>query len=141
MVTKRPHAKRWKYWCGCPGHMIKEWAGVNQQPPMHQLRMRPLKPFRGWTKITSSLPKVIVFFRLFSAPKIFPPTYLTPTYLPLPIYVSPLLPSHLPPPSYLPPTSYLSFHRQTPGVVGTGAKREWELNGSNAELRSTWSGT
>ncbi len=52
------------------------WAGVNQQPPIHQLRMRPLKPFWGWTKNTSSLAKVIHFFSLFSAPEFFPPTYL-----------------------------------------------------------------
>jgi hypothetical protein len=25
----------------------KKMAGVNQQPPMHQLRMSPLNPFRG----------------------------------------------------------------------------------------------
>ncbi len=24
-----------------------DWAGVNQQPPMHQLRMSPLGPFFG----------------------------------------------------------------------------------------------
>jgi hypothetical protein len=28
-------------------------------------------------------PKFLVFFSLFSAPKFFPPTYLSPTYLPL----------------------------------------------------------
>jgi len=38
--------------------------------------MRLLKPSRGWTKSTSSLPKVIVFVCLFSAPNFFPPIYL-----------------------------------------------------------------
>ncbi len=60
-----------------------EGPGVNQQPPMHQLRMSPLKPFWGWTKNTSSLPTGF-FFRLFSTPKFSIPTYLPPTYLPPP---------------------------------------------------------
>jgi hypothetical protein len=71
---------------------------MNQQPPMHQLTMSPLKPFWGWTKNTSSLLVSIVFFRLFSAPKFSSPTYLPPTYLHPPIYISPFLP-----PTYLPP--------------------------------------
>jgi hypothetical protein len=67
-------------------------AGVNQQPPMHQLSMRPLKPFWGWTK-HPPIPKLFGFFNLFSAPKFFPPTNLLPTYLPAPTYI--------PPPPYL----------------------------------------
>jgi hypothetical protein len=74
-------------------------AGVKQQPPMHQLRMRPLKPFWGRTINTSSLPKVIGFFHLFFAPKIFPPTYLPPSHLPLLLTF---------PPSYLPPNFALT---------------------------------
>jgi hypothetical protein len=62
-------------------------AGVNQQPPMHQLRMKPLKPFSGWTKNTSPYLKLLIFFNLFSAPEFFP--------------TSPLPPSHLPPTSQL----------------------------------------
>ncbi len=59
-------------------------AGVNQQPPMHQLRMRPFNPFCGWT---SSLP-VEIFFFTSSLPR-----------------------NSLPPPSYLPPPTY---HLPTP---------------------------
>jgi hypothetical protein len=62
-------------------------GGVNQQPPMHQFRMRPLKPFSRWTKNTSSLPKIINFFQPLLYPKIFP--YLPPTSFPP---TSPLLP-------------------------------------------------
>ncbi len=63
---------------------------------MHQLRIRPLKPFWGWTKPTSSLPNFyFIFSCLYSAPKHFSPTYLLPTYL---------LPTYLPP-----PTSHLLF--------------------------------
>jgi hypothetical protein len=58
-----------------------KWAGVNQQPPVHQCRMRPFKPFGDEPKTHPSLPKVLGFFSLFSAPKFFLPTYLPPTYL------------------------------------------------------------
>ncbi len=60
---------------------------------MHQLRMRLLKPFWGWTKTHLPLPRVFGFFSPFSAPKFFPPTYLPPptylllTYLPLPTHL------------------------------------------------------
>jgi hypothetical protein len=66
------------------------WAGMNQQPPIHHLRMRPLKLFWGWTKNTSSLPKVIGFVYLFFASKFFPPMYLPPTYLPPDFALTPL---------------------------------------------------
>jgi hypothetical protein len=73
---------------------------VNQEQLMHQLRMRPLKLFWGWTKTTSSLPKYIYNFSPLLCPKTFfsylPTSYLLPT--------SPLLPCtypHLPPPLYL----------------------------------------
>ncbi len=52
---------------------------MNQQPPMHQLRMSPFNPFCGWT---SSLP-VEIFFS--------PPLCLEILYLPPPTY--PLLPT------------------------------------------------
>ncbi len=65
---------------------------------MHQLRMSPLRPFSGWTKIPSSLPGFYFFFHLFSTPKFSP--LLPTTSFPPPTY-------HLPPPSYLPPTSPL----------------------------------
>ncbi len=55
------------------------WARMNQQPPMHQLRMSPFNPFCEWT---SSLPVEIFFF------------------------TSPLPRNSLPPPSYLPPPTY-----------------------------------
>ncbi len=93
-------------------------AGVNQQPTMHQLRMRPLKPFSGWTKNTSPCPKLLIFFNLFSAPKIFP-------YLPPP-------PSHLPPPSYL--LVYFGF---TPSPAQEPLKRESEQS-QHKQSQYTW---
>ncbi len=54
-------------------------AGVNQQPPMHQLRMSPFSPFCGWT---SSLPEVFFFFTSSLShlpPPSYPPSYLPPT--------------------------------------------------------------
>jgi hypothetical protein len=60
-------------------------AGVTQQPPVHQFRMRPFEPLWGWTKNTSSSPD-LGFFSPFLCPKNFP--------------------SDLPPP---PPTSLISF--------------------------------
>ncbi len=82
--------------CGC------KWpAGVKQQPPMHQFRMRPFKPFWGWTKNTSSC-LAQGFCSPFSAPKFSPPTYSpSPTYFP---------PSYLPSPSYLPHLISCSLH-------------------------------
>ncbi len=50
-------------------------AGVNQQPPMHQLRMRSFKPFWDEPK-THPLPFPRDFSAPFSAPKFTPPTYL-----------------------------------------------------------------
>jgi hypothetical protein len=67
-------------------------AGVNQQPPMHQLRMRPLKPFWDEPKPRPPCPNICIFSCLYSASKHFSPIYLPPTYL-------------LPTPSYFPPTS------------------------------------
>jgi hypothetical protein len=64
------------------------WAGVNQQPPMHQLWMSPLRPFFGWTKIPSSLPAYYYFSYLFSTPKFSP--LLPTTYQPLPPPLTPL---------------------------------------------------
>jgi hypothetical protein len=98
--------------------MVHWWvlARVNQQPPMHQLRMRLLKLFWGWTKNTSSLAQSYWFFILFSTLKVFPPTYLPP-----PIYVPPPT-SHLPPLSYVPHLILHSLHRQSSGVVGVRAK-------------------
>jgi hypothetical protein len=53
-------------------------AGVNQQPPVHQFRMRSFKPFWEWTQNTSSSPPQ-EFFSPFLYPKIFPsPSYLSP---------------------------------------------------------------
>jgi hypothetical protein len=76
-----------------------KWAGVNQQPPMHQLRMIPFNPFCGWT---SSLP-VEIFFFTSSLPR-----------------------NSLPPPSYLPPTKPTPPHSiarapETSSGCGAGA--------------------
>jgi hypothetical protein len=78
-------------------------AGVNQQPPMHQLRMRPLKPFWDEPKPHPPCPKIL-FFSASTLPQNFSlqPTYLPPTSLLLP------LPSYLPPPT---------SHRQSLGAV------------------------
>ncbi len=69
---------------------LTSMAGVNQQPPMQQLRMRSLKPFWGWTKTHPSLPKVFGFSSLFSAPKFFPPK-IPPSHLPLASYLPHLI--------------------------------------------------
>ncbi len=47
-------------------------ARVNQQPPMHQFRMRPFKPFWEWTKNTSSPAQGFWFFQPLLCPKVFP---------------------------------------------------------------------
>ncbi len=62
---------------------------MNQQPPMHQLRMRPFKPFWGWTKNTSSPTQSFWFFSTSSLPESFS---LLPTSL---LLTSPLLPPSL----------------------------------------------
>jgi len=72
-------------------------AGVNQQPPMHQLRMRPSKLFWGWTGNTSSPAQSFWFFQPLLCPKVFP-SYLPPFHLPPP-------PTSLPPITPLVPTS------------------------------------
>ncbi len=93
-------------------------AGVNQQPPMHQLRMSLFNPFCGWT---SSLP-VEIFFSTSSLPRnSLPP----PSYLPPPTYHLPSSPPLLPPPSYLPPTNPTPPHSiarapETSSGCGTG---------------------
>jgi hypothetical protein len=56
-------------------------VGVNQQPPMHQFKMRPFKPFWGWTKNTSSSP-ARGFFSPLLYPKIFPSCLLPPALQP-----------------------------------------------------------
>jgi len=50
------------------------WAGMNQQPPVHQFRIMPFKLFCAWTKNTSSSPAQ-GFFRPLLCAKFFPPTY------------------------------------------------------------------
>jgi hypothetical protein len=57
-------------------------AGMNQHPPMHQLRMRPLKPWMNQKHILPC-PKLLVFSAS-SLPQNISllPTYLPPTYLP-----------------------------------------------------------
>jgi len=60
-------------------------ARVNQQPPMHQLRMRLLEPFWGLTKNTSSPTQSFWFFSTSYLPQSFS---LLPTSLP---HTSPLL--------------------------------------------------
>ncbi len=72
-------------------------AGVNQQPPMHQLRMSPFNPFCGWT---SSLPVEIFFFTSSLPRNSLPP----PSYLPPPTY-------HLPTPPPLTPSPELQRPR------------------------------
>jgi hypothetical protein len=69
-------------------------AGVNQQPSMHQLRMRPFKLFWWWTKNTSSSRAQGIFSPLI-CPKIFP------SYLPTS------------PPIYLPQLISCSLHLQS----------------------------
>jgi hypothetical protein len=103
---------------------------------MHQLRMRPFKPFWDEPKTHPPLPKVFGFFSLFSTPKFFLPTYLPFTYLP---------PSHLPPPSYLPHLILHSLHCQSSRAleVGTTIVRALEcLKGEPplSKLGSAWSG-
>jgi len=110
--TVRCQVVRWETVC-----FRSEWtllniflAGVKQQPPMHQFRMRLFKLFWGWTKNTSSclaqgffspLKLILLpcpgifqpskthplalprdFSALFSASKFSPPTYFPPSYLP-----------------------------------------------------------
>ncbi len=65
------------------------WAGVNQQPPAQQFRMRPFKLFWGWTKNTSSPAWSFGFFQSLLCPKAFP--------------------SYLPPPSYLPTSPHFAL--------------------------------
>jgi hypothetical protein len=54
-------------------------AGVCQQPPVHQFRMRPFKPLWGWTKNTSSSLEQGFFSPLLCS-KFFP-SYLPPPLL------------------------------------------------------------
>ncbi len=49
--------------------------GWNEPAAMHQFRMRPFKPFWGWTKNTSSPAQGFWFFQPLLCPKVFP-TYL-----------------------------------------------------------------
>ncbi len=55
---------------------------VNEQPPMHQLKMRRSSRFGDESKTHPPLTKVFGFFSLCSTGKVFP-SYLLPTYLPL----------------------------------------------------------
>ncbi len=92
---------------------------------MHQLRMSPLRPFFGWTKIPSSLPDFFFFFSTSSLPQNFPPSYLPPT--------SPLLPTTYQP---HPP----SLHRQSSRDLGRLWSESWSCGcgagaaGAGAEL-------
>ncbi len=86
---------------------------MNQQPLMHQLRMRPLKPFSRWTRNTSSLPEIISFFPPLLWAKNFP--YLPPT-----------------PPSYLP------LHRS--GAVVTRTRTEWTEWARAKWIATEWAG-
>jgi len=81
-------------------HIISTWARMNQQPWVHQLRMKPFKPFWGWTKNTSSSPAQ-GFFSPLHCFKIFP-SYLPPPFLP---------------PSYFPHLISHSFHFQSLGEL------------------------
>ncbi len=89
---------------------------------MHQLRMSPLRPFSGWTKIPSSLPDFFFFFPPLLYPKIFP----RPTF-------------HLPPPvlptTYLPPSP--SLHRQSSWLQRCWAGASLEL-GAGLERERAW---
>jgi hypothetical protein len=69
-----------------PVGCLWERAGVNQQPPMHQFRMRPFKPFWGWTQTHPAHPAWAFlfssspaqgFFSPLICPKVFP-SYLPP---------------------------------------------------------------
>ncbi len=85
---------------------------MNQQPPVHQFRMRPFKPFWGWTKNTSSS-SAQVFFSPLLCPKNFP-SYLLPTYLP-------------------PPTSFSSFPAHS---ISTAWESSWAWVAQS--FKETW---
>jgi hypothetical protein len=94
------------------------------ESPMHQLRMRPLKPFWGWTKTTSSLPKYIYSFPPLLCPKTFF-SYLS---------TSPLLP----------PISYLRLSSLECQSWSGNAKAEAGAGAGTPELeleRQSWSRT
>jgi hypothetical protein len=85
------------------------WAGVNQQPSVHQFR---ITPFWGWTKNTSSSPAQ-GFFNPLMCPKFFS------SYLP----TSPLLP-----PSYLPHLISRSLHSKAQEMWNTRLEESGEFN-------------
>jgi hypothetical protein len=87
--------------------MSQKRVGLNQQPPMHQLRMRPFKPDEQ--KTNPLCPKLLIFLNLFSAPKFLPPSHI--------------------PPHYLPPTYLLVAFVLTPLL---GLKNHWNASSSNA---------
>jgi len=79
--------------CQCLVPQVTPWylrARVNRQPPVHQFRMKPFKPFWGWTKTTSSPTQSFWLFQPLLCPNVFP--------------------SYLPPPSYPPHFILRSFH-------------------------------
>jgi hypothetical protein len=98
-------------------------AGVNQQPPMHQLRMSLFNLFCEWT---SSLPVEIFFFTSSLPRNSLPP----PSYLPPPTY-------HLPTPPPLTPSPEL----QKPRAVVEQELELWMWSGSFSWTGWSWSRT
>jgi len=97
---------------------------VNQQPPMHQLRMRRSSRFGDESKTHPPLTKVFGFFSLCSVGKVFP-SYLPPPPTSLLLTFPLLPPSHLPPP----PTYLTSFC--THSII-----RAWESLKQEGKIRS-----
>jgi hypothetical protein len=86
-------------------------AGVNQQPPVHYFRMRPFKPFWGWTQNTLN-----------------PCTG---------IFESPSLPQNCPLLTFPPPTSLTSFPAH---FISKGSENSWAWDfslTSSPKLRKT----
>jgi hypothetical protein len=102
---------------------------------MHQLRMSPLRPFSGWTKIPSSLPDFFFFFSTSSLPLNFPPSYLPPTSPLLPTTYQPL--PLTPSPELLAPETLSGSELGAWSRVGAGASLEF---GTSLELGATAAG-
>ncbi len=98
---------------------------MNQQPPVHQFRIRPFKLFWGWTKNTSSS-LAQGFFSPLLCPKIFP------SYL--------LLPPLLPPSPHFPLTPSPKFSRTW---VAQSFEKTWDIRleeGGELNVERMWRG-
>ncbi len=103
-------------------------ARVNQQPPMHQLRMSPFNPFCGWT---SSLPVEIFFFNSSLPRNSLPPA----SYLPPPTYHLPSPPPHTPSPELQRPRA--AVERELELWLWSGSRNSWSWSWTGW----SWSGT